>query len=126
MIDTEVTISFEIIRRRQVMPNRNRTGPEGQGPLTGWGLGSCNGQSAVDDKKDKSLRFGQGRGRGFGLGRRFGRGFGHNYGQRVGRRFISGFEGGYSTQMTLEEREKYLEEELSAVKEQMNQQKPER
>lgn len=106
------------------MPNRNRMGPDGQGPLTGWGLGNCDERSAVYDNIDMSRRFGQGRGGGLGLGHRFGRGFGSNYGQRFGRRFIPGFGSGYRSMMTLEEREKYLEEELSAVKEQMNQQKP--
>ena len=37
------------------MPNRDRTGPNGAGPLTGRGLGPCGG----------GQRFG--RGRGFGL-----------------------------------------------------------
>jgi hypothetical protein len=42
------------------MPNRDKTGPLGQGPVTGRGLGPC----------------GQGKGLGFGrgMGRKFGRG----------------------------------------------------
>jgi len=42
------------------MPNRDKTGPMGQGPSTGRGLGPCGG----------------GIGRGFGCGRGFGRGLG--------------------------------------------------
>ncbi|MEA3378230.1 MAG: DUF5320 domain-containing protein, partial [Nanoarchaeota archaeon] len=63
------------------MPNRNKTGPNGDGPRTGRGLGDC-----LDKKVENSPR----RGRGFGRGRgrcqrywdnsdeepRFGRGFG--------------------------------------------------
>ncbi len=51
------------------MPNRDETGPIGQGPLTGRGLGPC----------------GRGMRRGFGrcLGRGFGRGFGFRYAEPV-------------------------------------------
>jgi hypothetical protein len=28
------------------MPGRDRTGPEGEGPMTGWGLGDCAGRPA--------------------------------------------------------------------------------
>lgn len=46
------------------MPNRDKTGPMGQGPLTGRGFGPC----------------GSGLGRGFGGGRGFGRGLGRFFG----------------------------------------------
>ena len=46
------------------MPNRDKTGPMGQGPLTGRGLGPCGG----------------GIKRGFGCGRGFGRGLGRYFG----------------------------------------------
>jgi len=46
------------------MPNRDKTGPLGQGPLTGRGFGPCGG----------------GRGFGFGCGRGFGRGLGRFFG----------------------------------------------
>ena len=110
------------------MPNRNKTGPEGQGPMTGWGFGNCNGNSAVDDRVQSPGRFGPGRGRGFGPGRGQGRGFGFggNFGRRDVRGYGAGFGGGFSRTMTLVERKKYLEEELTAVNEQMKQQKPEK
>lgn len=42
--------------REEIMPNQDRTGPLGQGPMTGNGLGRCGG--------------GQGRGQGgYGMGR---------------------------------------------------------
>jgi len=51
------------------MPNKNGTGPAGQGSRTGRGAGNCNGQGGAS-------RFpGRGLGRG-GRGRGFGRGFG--------------------------------------------------
>ena len=51
------------------MPNRDKTGPTGAGPLTGRGFGPCGGS-----------RFNRGFGRGFGCGRGFGRGLGRYFG----------------------------------------------
>ena len=48
------------------MPNRDKTGPLGQGPATGRGFGSCG----------KGL----GLSKGFGCGRGFGRGLGRYFG----------------------------------------------
>jgi len=48
------------------MPNRNGTGPNGQGTRTGRGLGNCSGQGGS----------GIGRGTGRGMGRGGGRGMG--------------------------------------------------
>jgi len=45
------------------MPNRNGTGPQGKGPKTGRGLGSCK-----DEAPGKNQR-GRGLGRGMGLRR---------------------------------------------------------
>ena len=55
------------------MPGFDRTGPRGQGPLTGRGLGNCGGGSAPRGALiNRGLRgSGQGMGRGF-----WGRGFG--------------------------------------------------
>lgn len=50
------------------MPNRDKTGPLGQGPATGRGFGPCG------EKK------GMGRGFGLGCGRGFGRGLGRYFG----------------------------------------------
>ena len=56
------------------MPNFDGTGPQGKGPLTGQGLGTCQGaQNAPRGgflrrcfRQCRSRRFGQGRGRGQG------------------------------------------------------------
>lgn len=47
------------------MPNRDGSGPTGQGSMTGWGAGDCAGD-------DRPVNRGFGRGLGRGLGRRFG------------------------------------------------------
>ena len=61
------------------MPRRNGTGPAGQGPLTGRGLGNCNG--AGNAVYGYGYGYGRGLGMGMGLGRRagYGRGFGGYY-----------------------------------------------
>jgi hypothetical protein len=46
------------------MPRRNGTGPQGDGPMTGRGLGNCSGERTA-----RVLgRSGQGQGRGLGRG----------------------------------------------------------
>lgn len=68
------------------MPRGDRTGPAGQGPMTGWGAGDCAG-----DKATNYPRPGFGRGYGRGFGRRFGPGFGRGVDRGVGRGFGRGF-----------------------------------
>ena len=56
------------------MPGRDRTGPEGDGPMTGRGLGRCSGSGkTIEDDDARPVRGlgGGGRGRGArGAGRR--------------------------------------------------------
>ncbi len=61
------------------MPRGDRTGPLGQGPMTGRRMGDC------AETENVGSGFGYGRGffsRGRGLG--YGRGFGFGYGRRFG------------------------------------------
>ena len=54
------------------MPGGDKTGPQGEGPLTGRGLGPCNESDESDKKKKKTKNLGRGlgrRGRGRGRGR---------------------------------------------------------
>jgi hypothetical protein len=69
------------------MPSGDRTGPMGQGPMTGRALGFCAGF----DTPGYTKGFGSGMGRGFGFGRGRGRGRGMGYGQ--GRNFHWPFSG---------------------------------
>lgn len=66
------------------MPGRDGTGPQGAGPMTGWGMGNC----AVPLEQDASFspQFSR------GLGRGFGRGFRRGYGPGYGRGFRNSFE----------------------------------
>ena len=65
------------------MPFGDRTGPQGQGPMTGRGAGDCAGANAPGFTAAPGHGFGRGRGssgagfaRGFGRGAGFGRGRG--------------------------------------------------
>ncbi len=77
------------------MPNRDKTGPLGQGPATGRGFGPC----------------GKGLGRGFGCGRGFGRGLGRYFGWNQPQTEAE-------QKQALVDYRKALEEELEDVKKQ--------
>jgi len=74
------------------MPAFDGTGPQGQGPMTGWGMGPC--------------------GRGRGAGRRFGFGFGRGMGRGLGRFFGVGYAW---SKADLEDYKKELQEEIEDV-----------
>jgi len=69
------------------MPNRDRTGPEGRGPMTGRGQGFCidfeipDFESFFDRESDRGFRreFEQGFGRGLGRGQMRGEGRGFRF-----------------------------------------------
>lgn len=58
------------------MPWGDRTGPRGEGPMTGRALGYCAGYSTPGYTKGYGMGLGRGWGRGMGLGRGRGRGYG--------------------------------------------------
>ena len=90
------------------MPFGDGTGPLGQGPMTGRGLGYCGGYGAPG-------RFqGWGRGMGRGFRRGFGRGFGRGYGFGW-----AGYNAPYDEKTVLENRMKFLEDELKYVKDRL-------
>ncbi len=62
------------------MPGRNGTGPVGQGPMTGRGLGVCTGVNSTVYGNRMGLGMGRraGFGMGLGMGRRAGFGMGFN------------------------------------------------
>ena len=64
-----------------VMPRGDRTGPMGEGPMTGWGLGLCSG-NPTPYYGGRGLGRGYGRGYGRGVGWGYGRGFGWGGGGR--------------------------------------------
>ena len=60
------------------MPGLDRTGPQGDGPMTGRGMGRCNPDNRDSDDQGR----GRGFGRGFGRGNRRGQGRGFGNGNR--------------------------------------------
>lgn len=94
------------------MPGGDRTGPQGQGSMTGRRLGICasTGQANTD--------LGQGRGQGMGRGGRGG-GRGNGYGAGAGRRG-NALMGIAPTTNDLENRIQELENEVVALREQGN------
>ncbi len=56
------------------MPRRNKTGPEGQGPMTGRGLGDCNLENNDNQKEIKNIVKKPLLGRRLGIGRRSAKG----------------------------------------------------
>jgi hypothetical protein len=61
------------------MPSGDGTGPNGNGPMSGRGLGFCNGYS---NPGFVNRPYGRGYNRGMGIGRGTGRGFGRGIGWR--------------------------------------------
>ncbi|NQV00766.1 MAG: DUF5320 domain-containing protein [Parcubacteria group bacterium] len=76
------------------MPRLNKTGPQGQGPKTGRGLGSC----APDPKADRNFM------RGFVFGCGCGRGFGRSW---------------FSYNPTVKEEKEMLTDEAEILKEEI-------
>ncbi len=58
------------------MPSGDKTGPAGEGSMTGRGMGYCSGYNSPGYMNPC---FGKGFGRGFGRGRGFGQGFGRRF-----------------------------------------------
>lgn len=94
------------------MPSGDRTGPMGQGSMTGRGFGFCSG----NDIPGFENGFGRGMGRGFGYGR--GRNFGRGFGWRhYSSRFVPNYFSGYLPEATLtrEDEVKMLKSQAAAL-----------
>ncbi len=108
------------------MARGNRQGPDEMGPMTGRGLGYCNGYDSPGFTKGVPRSGG-----GFGFGRGYGRGFGRGFQGGAGRGF-GNYGRGYRNsefvqnpnygvpQYSKEDEEKYLKTEIKALKEQIS------
>ena len=91
------------------MPGMDRSGPMGQGPATGRGMGGCvTGGAAGNFVPGRGMGRGAGMGRGPGLGRGAGMGRGLRNGFRTG--FAAPVE---ETKEQMEERLRFLQEETA-------------
>ena len=87
------------------MPGRDGKGPDGKGPMTGWGRGLCNEN---DEQIDDCTEF---------MGREYGRGFRGGRGRcrrrgRFNRRFLSDED----RIKMLEDAKKNIEDEIERLK----------
>ena len=101
------------------MPRGDRTGPSGNGPMTGRQMGYCNS----NDQAGNTTGFGgfvRGLGRGFGFGRGsgFGRGFGRGYGNGRGAGFANGNY--YDNSVSNVSEKTMVENEINSIKDQMS------
>jgi len=69
------------------MPQGDRTGPQGQGPMTGRGMGECGSKGGNSAQQGQGgMRTGRGQGQGAGRGAGRGQGKGKGAGQSRGNR----------------------------------------
>lgn len=94
------------------MPRGDRTGPSGNGPMTGRQMGYCNGNDQVGNTTGIG-GFVRGLGRGSGFGRGFGRGLG--YGRTAG--FANG---NYNNSVPNVSEKTMIENEINSIKDQMS------
>lgn len=77
--DAQISISRPVLKtgqgKEEVMPQGDRTGPQGIGPISGRGMGYCTGYPQTGCATT---------GAGLGIGRRGGRGAGRGFGQDAG------------------------------------------
>ncbi len=90
------------------MPGRDKTGPNGQGMMTGRGFGHCGGNNSNANNDSFTTR-----GLGFGRGARNGRGYGNAYGMRRGNGMGRGFGYGYQQSEAYDTEKKELEDRIS-------------
>lgn len=98
------------------MPGRDQTGPMGQGPQTGRGLGVC-AETPASSFGNVMPGRGMGYGRGFGRGAGMGRGIGRGYGRGFGWRSAGGY--GY-TKPSAQDEAKRLKEQVQYMQDEMN------
>lgn len=92
------------------MPGGDRTGPQGDGPMTGRGLGNCG----------PGVEFSPGNfGRGFGRGRNAGRGMQYRFGQGWNR-FSAQTPPNVSEETLLENEVRILKEHLESLEKQLS------
>ncbi len=103
------------------MARGNRQGPDEMGPMTGRGLGYCNGYESPGFTKGAprgGSGFGFGRGYGRSYGRGYGRGFG-NYGRGFRNPEFVQNPNYTAPQYSKKDEEKFLESEIKTLKEQI-------
>jgi len=104
------------------MPRGNKTGPDGNGPMTGRAQGYCTGNNQpgfMDNQGNQGQGFGRGFRGGFGGGRGQGRGFGR-FGQGQGFGFRRGYQNtNFESEPSISEKT-LVENEIRVLKDQLS------
>lgn len=100
------------------MPRGDKTGPAGNGPMTGRRLGNCVGNDWPGHGNVQGT-FGNNYGRGLGRGNRRGGGMGYGYRQGYGRFLDEGVQN-VSNETLLENEARILKEQLASIEKQLS------
>jgi len=96
------------------MPRGDRTGPHGEGPMTGRRLGYCAGNDQSEFNSTPG-NFGRGYGRRHGWGSQMGYGFRHGHG-----RFVEERVKNVSDETLLENEARILKEQIASIEKQLS------
>ncbi len=114
----ENVVEVTLIKKEVIMPRGDRTGPNGNGPMTGRRLGLCTGNDSPGFEMTPggfSHRGGRAFGRGFG----YGRGMGYRHGQQYGR-YADEIVPEVSQETLLENEARILKDQLAAIEKQLS------
>jgi hypothetical protein len=100
------------------MPRGDRTGPFGEGPLTGRRMGYCSGNENPGFF-NQGANWRRGPGRGFRGGAGYGRGFGLGFGQQSGGNSYD-MSPGVSDKTVIENEIRILRDQLSSLEDQLS------
>lgn len=101
------------------MPRGNKTGPNGDGPMTGRAQGYCTGNNQpgfINNQAYPGMGFGRGARGGYGRG--MGRGYGRGMGQGFG--FRHGYQNDYVENRSPVSEKTLIENEIRVLKDQLS------
>ena len=102
------------------MPRFDRTGPNGEGPRTGRGLGRCASNNVAQTNVNERVYYGRGLGRGAGRGIGRGQAGGFRRGGGFCRWYSTNGYYGVSEETLLRQEKEILEERLNYINSLMN------
>ncbi len=113
----ENVVEVTLIKKEVIMPRGDRTGPNGNGPMTGRRLGFCTGNDSPGFEMTPGGFFDRG-GRAYGRGFGYGRGMGYRHGQQYGR-YADEIVPEVSQETLLENEARVLKEQLVSLEKQL-------
>jgi hypothetical protein len=114
-------VAFNNIKKEVIMPGGDRTGPSGEGPITGRGMGYCRGND-YPGTKSSQWNPGRGFGRGFQRGPGFGRGRGFRFRGGIGN-YYDDIGPDVSDKTLIENEIRILKDQLAALEDRLSKSK---